>query len=241
MKRYIKLVKISFFFNLLFFSTFSLSAITDANSPGFVIVGGLGLQTSTSVENDNVQGSLIGMWNNSKADVIGGLRFSGVDFQLMSRIRYWPLVFSKVKIGLNSLLHFGETYQLFKETDIHLGASIEIQPSKSISLYFDTAYAPKITHIFALPNTKIIDKEIAVKLGCRAIVNTYWRVEGCISSYENFSYPLFLWPTFSFSCTNFAANGLTLGTNIIIQYTDMFTLTSYFDNFQLQFIAGYKF
>lgn len=220
-------------------------AITDANSDGFVVFGNLGFLTQRSVEKDNVNGSINGIYKRNDVEIHSGFRFSQVDFQCMAEVFYYPLNLKKISMGFNGLVQYQRNFKLFSETNFHLGASIVFSPIPSARIFFDCSYAPKITVVDALKvrnlNSRIVDNEIAFRLGFKGTIENHWVVEAAILSYEDYSYPLFLWPSFCFGLTNYSRNGVVLGFKSAVHYTDMFTLTSYFDSFEFQLTAGYKF
>ena len=183
----------------------------------------------------------------SFAEASAGVQLTSANADLLLKAMYLPLNVLYHKIGLAATYHMSGLYNVGTIHDI-VGAFEYTLTIPDRFIFFAQAGYMYQWMCTAVPGGKTIVTGQYSKTGalhCTAVIKKEWYVGGGMSTYENFRYPVFVTPSIQFdvyyrSKGTLIPEGLYIGLEACLRYSDFFTLTAYPENFLIKSVVGIK-
>ncbi len=179
--------------------------------------------------------------NEIKANIGSLMQPSQVDFS--TEIIYWPTFFNCFNAGVGMIFHKMDYSKLFSEYDFLTGFYLSYHTKNKFDCMANFLYHGKAAKIEAIEDdvSLLKNSSIAFKTEVNFRPIKPLNLNLSISSYSQFRYMLFLAPDFSFSADYKFFDTFSIGSELEIQYIDLFTLSSNLNSIDLRFYGRLEF
>lgn len=160
-----------------------------------------------------------------------------------TNVIYAPTFFNCFNVGAETILHFVDYKDVFVEFDFLSGIYLSYHTAKKFDCMLNFLYHGKAARIFAIQDEVpwLKNNTIAFKTEVNFRPIEKLNLNFSVSSYSAYRYMLWLAPDFSFSADYKFIDMFSIGSQIEIQYIDMFTLSSNLNSIDLRFYLRLEF
>ena len=145
---------------------------------------------------------------------------------------FWPTFFSCLNMGIGTVFHINYMPDNFIETDFLFGFFAKYTPSKRFSVASNMMYMRKTSRIFITDSefVKISNDNMALALHLLFLPTEKFNIAFDFSSYSYYRYMLFFAPDFRLELSYKLSRLFAIGSEVEVQYIDMFTLSANFNS-----------
>lgn len=196
--------------------------------PAISIVSGATFEAGKDVSPRNVFVDLSSALAMKELNCFAGFQFQTSIFDFTSSVTYAPTFFNHFNFGPKMIFHSQHYDDIYLELDLLGGAYLKYTKSRKFAVALDFLYHFKCAKIFSIEDSVpwLVNTSIAFCTTFTVRPFSPLCVEFTISSYSDYRYMLFFAPDFRLSTEYDFSRAFSLGSEIEIQYIDMFTLSS---------------
>ena len=202
----------------------------------------LGRNNGTGFEPFRTTAQFLYTFEVPSADVSAGMQMTSATFDFTSEGIWWFARGTRIRTGTGLVYHYLLLDNISATNDFMLSMYMQIRPFRPLMVDLNAGIQYKIDQVFA------VKEEIPWLQNC----NPAFRIRLCcmlgqselyseIASYETFRYMLFLAPSFTFGALYRWPDGVWAGTELCVRYTDMMTLSAYYDSTEIRAYLGLRF
>ena len=203
--------------------------------------------TKKGIEPNIFYADLLYKYSCSFAEAVAGVQLTSANADILIKGMYIPLNILYHKIGVGTTYHMSGLYNVGTIHDIVAAFEYTLTKPDRFIFFAQAGYMYQWM-CTPVPGGKMIVTGQYSKTGafhCTAIIKKEWYVGGGMSTYEKFRYPVFVTPSIQFdvyyrSKGTLIPEGLYIGLEACLRYSDFFTLTAYPENFLIKSVVGIK-
>lgn len=223
---------------LIFFSTTCFAEVVNffTPQPQWSFITGLSLENGKDFAQNTAAVDFSAFCNMKELKMNGGLKFQPSQFDFTTEAIYAPTFFNCVNFGVNTLLHTNYYHDIYVEVDWLVGPYISYHTAKKFDCMLNFCYFSKNARIFAIEDKVpwLKNDTIAFKTEFNYRPADWVDVFLAVSSYTQYRYMLFFAPDFKVGAEFNILPVFAIGTQVEVQYIDMFTLSSNLNSIDLR-------
>lgn len=165
-----------------------------------------------------------------------GFKFQPSQLDFTTEAIYAPTFFDRVNFGMDMVIHTNYYHDVYVEVDYLVGPYAKYYTAKKFDCMLNFLYFSKNARIFAIEDKVpwLKNDTIAFKTEFNYRPVDWVNIFLAISSYSQYRYMLFFAPDFKLGAEFDILPVFSIGTQVEVQYIDMFTLSSNLNSVDLR-------
>ncbi len=176
-----------------------------------------------------------------------GLMVTKSNISFLAGVAYTPLNTDKHEVGIVSVYNTDIVYKVYSEHTLNFVTEYTFRLIRNFIFNAQLGYSHKWQRV-PIPNYKAVvtsNPGLIFRIYSEKFLTSHFHIGIGISSYDRFRYSLWFAPSFLFNFYYTAhnsklPNGMFMGLETVIRYTDFATISGYIDNFVMRFVWGMK-
>lgn len=214
----------------LLFSNLVFAEIVNFFTPklNWFVENGIGFQNGNDFTPNTIVMDFYNELNMKEFICSSGIENSQEGFNFTTDAIYWPTFFKYFNLGVGSTFHILVRDKEFTEIDLLSGVFFKYSNLDWIEVQMNCSFFAKFAKIYAIDNSVpwLKNNNIAISIEVKAYPLSLLEVYLSFSSYSYYRYMLWFAPDLRFGASYKISSLLKIGTEIELQYIDMFTLSA---------------